>query len=230
MGTLLNRRRYMGGGGGSYDENSYIQDGLIFQLDGINKGSNQGYWTDLKGGCTFTIPSADAVEVFDNCFKFYESAKMPLASGTLAASGVGKTIEVVAQRINYHSSGESVFSTATVSTSGNILVFIGVGSSAQTLFLQRTKTLKCNFGWTTSVDNEKATVIGRFSYNTDVACFNGAEAEFGTSDYWTSSSIGVSCGKGTFYGKVFAIRIYDRHLTLAEMQFNQDIDLKRFGT
>lgn len=230
MGTLLNRRRYMGGGGSSYDENSYIQDGLIFQLDGINKGSNQGYWTDLKGGCTFTIPSADAVEVLDNCFKFYEGATMPLASGTLAASGVGKTIEVVAQRINYHSGGDSVFSTATGSTSGNILVYLGVGSSAQIVFLQRTKRLKCNFNWTTSVDNEWATVIGRFSYNTDVACFNGAEAEFGTADYWTSSNIGVSCGRGTFYGKVFAIRIYDRHLTLAEMQFNQNIDLKRFGT
>lgn len=218
------------GGGGAIDENSYIQDGLIFQLDGINKGSNQGYWTDLKGGCTFTIPSADAVEVLDNCFKFYESARMPLASGTLVSNGNGKTIEVVAQRINYHSGGESVFSTATGSTSGNILVHLGVSSTTQIVFLQRTKILKCNFNWTTSVDNQLATVIGRFSYNTDVACFNGAEAEFGTSDYWTSSSIGVGCGRNVFYGKVFAIRIYDRHLTLAEMQFNQDIDLKRFGT
>jgi hypothetical protein len=218
------------GGNKQYTENDYIQSGLIFQLDGIAKGSNDGYWTDLKGGCTFTIPSADAVEVLDNGFKFYESATMPLASGTLAASGVGKTIEVVAQRINYHSSGESVFSTAKYSTSGNILVHLGVGSTVQIMFLQRTKRLKCSFGWTTSVDNISATVIGRFSYNTDVACFNGAEAEFGTSDYWTSSGIGVGCGRGVFYGKVFAIRIYDRHLTLAEMLFNQDIDLKRFGT
>jgi hypothetical protein len=214
-----------------YDENSYIQDGLVFQLDGINKGSNQGYWTDLKGGCTFTIPSADAVEVLDNCFKFYESANMPLASGTLAASGVGKTIEVVAQRINYHSSGDSVFSTAKGSTSGNILVSLGVSSTSQIVFLQRTKRLKCNFNWTnTRIDGQLATVVGRFSYNTDVACFNGAEAEFGAADYWTSNSIGVGYGKNVFYGKVFAIRIYDRHLSLAEMQFNQNIDLKRFGT
>jgi len=90
--------------------------------------------------------------------------------------------------------------------------------------------MKINFPWDRYVDGKLATCIGRFSYNTDVACFNGAEAEFVTEDYWTSYGIGVGCGRFAFFGKVFAIRIYDRHLTLAEMQFNQHIDLKRFGT
>ena len=43
----LNRRRYMGGSK-AYDENSYIQDGLVFQLDGINKGNSADLttWVD----------------------------------------------------------------------------------------------------------------------------------------------------------------------------------------
>ena len=47
------RRRYLmihQGGGQQYDADSYIQNGLVFQLDGIDKGSNTGYWTDRKGG------------------------------------------------------------------------------------------------------------------------------------------------------------------------------------
>ena len=225
----LARRRYMGSNKG-LDENSYIQDGLIFQLDGIAKGSNAGYWTDLKGGCTFTIPSPEAVEVLTNGFKFYESGKMPLASGTLAASGVGKTIEAVVQRINYHSNGPSVFSTASGNTAGNILIHIDIGSSISAIFLERNKTMKCSFPYNRVVDGKNATGVGRFSYNTDVACFNGEEAEFGDSNYWTSYGVGVGYGRQSFYGIVFAIRIYDRHLTLAEMQANQAVDLARFGT
>ena len=40
-------------GGGSPTE--YIQDGLVFWLDGENIGNTQGYWTDLIGGNLFQL-------------------------------------------------------------------------------------------------------------------------------------------------------------------------------
>lgn len=154
---------------------------------------------------------------------------MPLVSGTLAASGVGKTIEVVVQKINYHANGASVFSTASGNAEGNVLVHIDAGSPTTAVFLERTKRMKINFPWDRYVDGKSATRIGRFSYNTDVVCFNGTEAEFDDwNSYWTSSGVGVGKGRHAFYGKLFAIRIYDRHLTLEEMQYNQHIDSKRF--
>ena len=212
-----NRRRYMGGGGSSYDENSYIQDGLVFQLDGINKGSNQGYWTDLKGGVTFTIP-ASGVDVLDKGFEYTSKTYMPLASGTIPNDSQ-YTVEVCF----YKKNGDTlagIFNAKSGYASGTIMIMINNNAN---VFLQRQVTIK-----------EKALVdtLSRYSYNLNVCCVNGDEGTFAAADYWTTTQVGVGAvygGRGII-GIVHSIRIYNRQLTLAEMQFNQNIDLKRFGT
>ena len=34
---------------------AYVQDGLVFQLDGIDKGNVEGAWVDRKAGKEFTL-------------------------------------------------------------------------------------------------------------------------------------------------------------------------------
>lgn len=48
----LRRRMMMQQGGEPLPE--YIQDGLVFWLDGIDKGNITGKWIDLIGGIEFT--------------------------------------------------------------------------------------------------------------------------------------------------------------------------------
>lgn len=47
---------------GHPDEEDYIKDGLVFWLDGIDKGGEEGKWVDLVGGVEFTPDAAVAAE------------------------------------------------------------------------------------------------------------------------------------------------------------------------
>lgn len=69
---MINRRRYMGGGGAPVPTD-YIQDGLVFQLDGIDKGATDGTWVDLIGGNVFTNNGAIS---FDTYFYFSNKGHM----------------------------------------------------------------------------------------------------------------------------------------------------------
>lgn len=40
-------------GAGGNNRLEYITDGLVFHMDGLNKGSNPNYWTDTVGGLQF---------------------------------------------------------------------------------------------------------------------------------------------------------------------------------
>ena len=222
MATLLNRRRYMGGvAAPPYDENSYIQDGLVFQLDGINKGSNQGYWTDLVGGIQFTIPESEYLTEETNGFTWIGDVNMP-NSGTMP-NGETYTVEIAMFSKGLASlSKTSIFATRTGNTKGNIQI---TRWDNNFLCIARTNSVAAS----SLVDNTFMTI----SFNTQAACINKNQVQFnGVSEFMTQSVTGV--GKTSLYpgmrGTIYAIRIYNKQLTLAEMQFNQDIDLKRFGT
>ena len=223
MGTLLNRRRYMGGGGApqpSYDENSYIQDGLVFQLDGINKGSNQGYWTDLVGGIQFTIPESEYLTEETNGFTWIGDVNMP-NSGTMP-NGETYTVEIAMFSKGLASLRRtSIFATRTGNTKGNIQI---CKWDTNFFCIARTNSVAAS----SLVDNTFMTI----SFNTLAACINKNEVQFnGNADYMTQYRTGIGRTRDDgMRGTIHAIRIYNRQLTLAEMQFNQDIDLKRFGT
>ena len=212
----------MGGGAAPpYDENSYIQDGLVFQLDGINKGSNQGYWTDLKGGVTFTIPTSEYLTEETNGFTWTGDVNMP-NTGTIP-NGETYTVEIAMFSGNYLSNNRtSIFASATGNTKGNIQI---TRWDNNFLCIARTNSINVSH----LVRNAFMTI----SFNTQAACINKNQVQFnGVSDYITQ--IGTGVGKTSVFpgmrGTIYAIRIYNKQLTLAEMQFNQDIDLKRFGT
>ena len=218
MGALLSRRRYMGGGGGAPTD--YIRNGLVFHLDGIDKGENEGYWTDLVGGCKYSLP-ASGVTSIANGVEFTSMVTMPLVNGTVP-NGTDKTIEVVVFKKSGSGTPAGVFQVNTVATSGDIAVYFN--DNHKNVFMQRRKCV---------YESPALNVLSRYSYNLDVCCVNEVQGTFSDSDYWSVQTPGVGSGyKNTrgMIGIIHSIRIYDRKLSLNEMIANQKYDLIRFGT
>ena len=211
MGTLLNRRRYMGSKKG-YDENSYIQDGLVFQLDGINKGTTDGTWTDLKGGLVFTnygaVEDANGFTFANNAYMRITSSFSPNENYTIESSFYCTTKGVVI------SSGNS--------TKYNLFMYLSDG-----LFLQRANKYKYDITM-----NANSIV----SVNDSLGYINGRIAQrLSQSDYWESDGTNIGCSyygsspRRWFSGKIYAIRVYNRKLTSEELLYNQKVDNVRFN-
>ena len=213
MGTLLNRRRYMGGA----KEQGYIQDGLVFWLDGIDKGENEGYWTDLKGGCQFTIP-ASGVTTLTNGFEWTSKTPMPLDSGEIP-KGAGVTVEIVLVKKTGTSNPAIIFASDKQAPSNAVGISL---TNNSIVFLQRCRQMSISL----SLDT-----LYRLSYNTDVCAANEEQKNTTGTDYWSADTIGIgTCGSGRgIIGIIHSIRIYNRKLSLAEMINNQKYDLVRFG-
>lgn len=220
MGTLLNRRRYMGGvAAPPYDENSYIQNGLVFQLDGINKGSNQGKWTDLVGGIEFTIPESEYLTKETNGFTWTGGVNMPPSSQI--PQGGDYTVEIAMIRIG---TGDKwgVFSSTVGNGEGTICI-----GRWRTYFQVLNRKRNMPNG------NVPSDVFVTVSMSSEKACVNGIEKNLNSgTDYMTTVATGVGkvYSSGCMLGTIYAIRIYNRQLTVAEMQENQTVDLARFGT
>ena len=202
-----------------------IQDGLIFHLDGIDKGNNEGYWTDLVGGVKYTIPTSDYLSVDTKGFTFTGDVTMSKSSGTIP-TGTDVTLEI------------AMYNTRSASSSGKWGCFSsGNTNAAGSLCIAQFNTRLGFINRTASIDYSDF-VFGGFSTNSanaDRICINKSEVSMSSSastDYvtGTNAAIGKGYAYGGMRGTIYAIRIYNRKLTLAEMQFNQDIDLKRFGT
>ena len=217
MGTLLNRRRYMGGGGSpqpSYDENSYTQDGLIFQLDGIAKGNSADLstWVDLKGGLVFE--QADGtVQSTANGWYFDGTCRFTCAS--LLSGSSNYTIEVCSSKfITWHNG---------TWTSGHPYFYV-LGNNLY--FLQRNVPLN---------NSKIGTLLGNpftASLNLDRTYINKTlYTGRGSSNLFSDPSrFDIGCyrnaySKGTFY----ALRVYSRRLTEEEQLHNMDVDMARFN-
>lgn len=97
--------------------NSYITDGLVFYLDGINKGTNEGKWTDLAGGVQWTNYGATSLE---NGWSFANEAYM-LDDGTMGSySFANCTVEMC---IDSDTSNSTYF------------IFVGAGAGIVGLFV-----------------------------------------------------------------------------------------------
>lgn len=199
----------------------YITSGLIFWLDGIEKGNSAGLWRDLIGGIKFTPTSAEAV--IKNQDNFYFTAASSLypkgfeSNGTLSST-LDTTIEVCyipenathCLFIHQNSSPSSLFY-----KSGNSITFIQ---------RENTYTYAMTLGnpYTISLNLSSGLVNG-----------NSISPNTGT-DFWNNSGIFYigsrnSSGQNPFKGTLYSIRIYNRRLTSSEMLANQQIDNQRFN-
>ena len=220
MGTLLNRRRYMGSKKG-YDENSYIQDGLVFQLDGINKGATDGTWVDLKSNRVFTANNSTYIQSDDDGFTFIDGSNAFIAM-TCSSGLVGTTtwtMEAACSPTAWGNHDRAIF---TSSNRGCGLSLMGVYHWSN----------GSNKGWKNDILSQRLPKV-TLSMNADMGVLNGEQLTTARDGEQMSTSgfqVGSCQNKDyNFVGTIHSIRMYNRSLTLEERLHNQKVDNIRFN-
>ena len=221
MGTLLNRRRYMGSNKG-IDENSYIQDGLVFQLDGINKGATDGTWVDLKSNRVFTANNSTYIQSDDDGFTFIDGSNAFNAM-TCSSALTGSTTWTMEAACS--PTAWNTLTSRALFTSSNR----GCGLSLRGDFHWSNGS---NKGWENNILSQQLPKV-TLSMNADMGVLNGEQlTKTKGGEQMTTSGFQVgSCqNKGfNFVGTIHSIRMYNRSLTLEERLHNQKVDNIRFN-
>ena len=226
---LLGARQFFEKRGGGW-QNPYITDGLIAMWDGEWPGGVGGQtaqsaseWVDLIHGNIYGSGTGILYDATHKCFDLNKIGRSDAArfsvGGTLG-SWDGFSVEVVF---------EGTFATATyrnlMSFGGYNPVGVGLsdmkisplGSSNYVNGLPLDTPIGCAFTITGGVGNNKAYVKGELSVTGNPPNFQMSYV--GAPD---QSANNVS-------GKIYALRIYSRVLTAAEIAANNAIDQARFN-
>lgn len=199
--------------------NDYIQDGLVFMLDGINKGDDAIAWTDLIGGVKFAYNSHSTVNT--------DNVEMDGSGCIIADSLVGTvydkgTIEAALYVPNTNSG--IIFNNA--ANQGISIMQAGAGVS----FASSSTNILCQWDFSNKLLNNTTISIS------DEHIIRNLEEVFATktSNTWNVGIYSTIGGRnyGSPYNKafkMFSLRIYNRKLTVAEMLHNQQIDNQRFN-
>ena len=195
---------------------AYVQDGLVFQLDGIDKGNVEGAWVDRKAGRQFTlnncIVNSDNIE--------FNGTDSEAVHNQLLDLGTTTTLEVVFIKektsATIISSGGKVQLIALHTTSGyNYRFFSGNQITGQP-FPDPTAI------HTLSIPTSGRPILDQIAQPKTYKNFD-SESESDTTHTY------VGGGPSYLKGKIYSIRIYNRNLTQAEMLKNQMIDIERFN-
>ena len=195
---------------------TYITDGLVLWMDGIDKGSTPGAWTDKAAGYVFT--NVNGFEDGSNYVGLNSSSSQYFSNTSFSpVNDDTGTIEVV---MSDYSNRALVF----MPKSLGMLAFGVFGSTDQ--IISSTSEGKYVINFTTGakifsiVNNTRAMV-------------DGALAQLGSENAWGGDDninyIGRRSSGNYFTGKIYAIRMYNRQLTQEEMLHNQRLDNKRFN-
>ena len=196
------------------DADAYIQDGLVFQLDGIDKGNDA--WIDRKGQKEFVLHN---VVTNSNNMEFNGTNSYAECSSTLGYDSATHTLEVVWE-------GNKV---------GGVPFFGGPTSAELCLLPQGTPLRRLSFGTGMNFIVNQPDELKMISANADNIIYNagwiGTSAELEANDSYnqTVASVGRYNFSNYFRGKIYAIRVYNRKLSALEMLQNQLIDIERFG-
>lgn len=210
---------------------AYVQNGLVFQLDGIDKGSVEGAWVDRKAGRQFTlnncIVNSDNIE-----FNGTDSEAIDNDNYTLPTVSEKYTIEVV-----LYYGGGSILSQNKDSSYGYGSPMMVALSSTINYF-----TIGRNLHAVEALPKNKYMCLQAQSRDTVQVNYNGnvLASRQGTSStidqnfygngwpsvgcIWTS----YSSKAGHLLGKVYSIRLYSRVLTEEELYNNMVVDYMRF--
>lgn len=211
MGMMINRRRVCGGKAEGLE---YIQDGLIFWLDGINKGNDPTAWTDLVDGIVLTGNAT----VRDDCFEFNGSQKLSSSVELPPSPNYLYTVEVCAQN---ESPVGVIIASGNWNTAGNIFLSLENGQL---------------YNYSNAGNFDKNNLIGLYaaSFTSSYYVVNGVQRVPGGGGKinWTNNGtvIGArSTNTKYFKGRIYSIRVYNRILTGEEIIHNQRIDNVRFN-
>lgn len=212
MDVMARRREILAANNGGY-----VRSGLILWMDGIDKGPTAGAWTDKAAGHVFT--SVNGFTDGENYVGLNASASQYLRNQSFQPpDGTKCTIEVA---MSDYQTRTLVFMPVKLG-----YIAFGVYGSNDTI-ISAAET-----GISTVSFTPGAKV---FSIVNNVrAIVDGKAAQFGSTNAWGGAdqnynNIGRRSTGNYFTGKLYSIRIYNRHLTQAEILRNQRIDNKRFG-
>lgn len=199
----------------------YVTDGLVFFLDGrLNIDVVNGTWTDLIGGKMFALTDCTAS---NGGVVFNGTSSKGEYDGTLSSDWETETIEAAID--------------TTMSASRDILNQPGSGISLRLGLSGEKMRVVLNAGAFAAYCNfpssENAKLISGIKGKAVINKSAHISSEPVSPTAAVATTIGVrktSNGYGTYYpGTIYAIRIYNRKLTAAEMLQNQQADIDRYG-
>ena len=200
----------------------YVTDGLVFHLDGIEKGATDGSWIDLVGGKVFTANNSTYIQPAVDGFTFIGGSNAFNAM-TYSNGLVGTTTWTM----------ESACSPTAWNTGATRALFTssnrGCGLSLRGDFHW---TNGSNKGWENDILSQQLPKV-TLSMNADMGVLNGEQLTTtkGGEQMTTSGFQVGSCQNKNynFVGTIHSIRMYNRSLTLEERLHNQRIDNIRFN-
>lgn len=200
---------------------SYVQDGLVFQLDGINKGDSedQTTWVDIKGNKVLTSVGTTPT-LMSNCWNFNGDGYFEY-NGLLSASE-DITLEICSTIVGMG----SIIHNGT--WNNNNLFFYPLGDTVW--FLQRNVGFNAAslVGNRSKYYNKDTTIslnLDRFIIGDTIITDKTSSTNF----FSDPNKLQVGQYRGAYHsGKIYAIRVYNRKLTEEEQRYNIFVDSKRF--
>lgn len=196
--------------GHSTDKADYIKDGLVFWLDGIDKGGEEGKWIDLVGGVEFQ-PDISA-EWGDD-----------FVSGALLSASVGLAYPCRESTIEFAMNNRFAYSGNVLWLNSGVCGSICGGTTLNNLIIGQCDDYNLTFN-TKRIQQAGPQCV---SANANLMLHNLiADYNAGVFDHWVNR-----VPYARLYIKnieMHSIRIYDRLLSEAEMRHNQEVDRKRF--
>ena len=225
-------------GGGNIDiNNGYVTDGLLFNLSGLVAPNIKNYWLDSVNGARAVLYNSPTYDSANKCYTFNGTNQY----GTIYMNGAGGdfTLEVYYKQ----------------DTSGNFDVMLGQGRGYYPGF-GIVNASGVHYCWVTTStgkanalpESDRISLITgkklytRLSRETSTAHFAIKGSDVDITKSYTASAIAIdetefSIGKSgynpstVFYSNanIYAIRLYNRKLTAAEVQQNYEQDVLNFG-
>lgn len=205
----------------------YVQNGLIFHLDGIDKGQGSD-WTDLVGGIQFTANGSGCYST-SNSWHFPGDNNNYLVSANNAWGNFGGSSNYTVEVCYYNQSQSNVKSFIFRCGRGtNYPVYYCEGNRitwSQYEYIYENAGITTNSKYTVSINDDQGFV--------NKVLINKSQ----NTDYWDAVDDYIRIGgavqggaaRNPMNGDIYSIRIYNRKLSQAEQLQNQIIDDQRFN-
>lgn len=195
----------------------YITDGLVFWLDGINKGKSSAGWQDLISKNVF--PWIARTTQGENCVIFGDGSTNMENSNVAVFNASESTAEACGSK----RSGRTYQMILYQAYTNGLLLSLDLGNKMLTF------KSKGNDGRYTVNIPSTFTV----SANSNLAIVNSKKVTSQWASDWDvrgdGTKIGARAGTHGYGGNIHCIRVYNRLLTEEEMLFNHQVDNERFN-
>jgi len=213
---------------------AYVENGLVFRLDGKNRGGVTGHWKDTIGQIDFAL--TDCTENTDHVVFNGSSSKGIAANGSLASMlAANCTIECVFELnglsspapllINPTNKGIGAHCWQNSDVNAFVTSFYGLSSGGDNIL----NHIKLN-----STKNQTSVSAAKIGHNGNVSDPTTELYDFSFYGFDGSTMLAIGYrhrGSGDNYlaGKIYEIRIYNRTLSQAEIAQNYAADVAKYN-